>query len=93
MNNARGRVASVESGDGAWWICARGGEGAGICDEDARAVSGPVVLDTTPYPRRYVGYGAICDVVLPGEIVGRDEASDSPILSAAAVERLAEVSR
>jgi hypothetical protein len=85
----QGRIESVEAPDSSWWIVARGGHDFDIDDEDARSIVGPVWVTDRPYPRRYVGYGAIQTVVTADEIVGVDEATDDPIISDAAVMRLA----
>ena len=89
----KGIIESIEARDASWWIAARGGlSGQSIADdEDLRSIvnGGDISVRNTSYPRRYVGYGAIQTVVSADEIIGTDEGCDGPILSAAAVTRLA----
>lgn len=84
--------ASLEAPGSAWWVIRRGtsaGGGGRIDDEDARSIVGAVRVDQTPYPPRYLGYGRISDVLLDGEVIGTDEVVGAPMLSDAAVWRLA----
>jgi len=93
VKREKGLIENIEAPDGSWWIMACGGRSVATVadDEDLRSIAGRgnISVRNTPYPRRYVGFGAIKSVVSQDEIIGIDEASDGPILSDAAVERLA----
>lgn len=86
-------IESLEAADASWWVVARGSRQVPLIanDEDMRSIvaSGDVRVANTLYARRYVGYGRIAEVVTPAEIIGTDEATDQPIISDAAVQRLA----
>lgn len=86
-----GTIESLEADDASWWIVLQGAHAAAhIGDEDASSIVGPVREDCTPYSARYVGYGAITDVVSTADILGTDEATAQPIISAEAVQRMSE---
>ena len=94
VTRQNGQIESIEAEDTSWWIVARGGKPTPLVadKEDLRSIvrGGNARVKNTPYARRYVGYGNICSVVSAAEIIGIDEGSDQPILSEAAVTRLAE---